>query len=112
LAASTASLAFDVDEEQMPVINSIAFKKKHGIPAAEGLSLMEIAKLSGMPRMALQEVFDRGIGAYKTNPSSVRPSVSSPEQWAFGRVYSFVMKRKATFRGADRDIAVKYRLDE
>jgi hypothetical protein len=94
----------------MPVINSIAFKKKHGISVDEGLSLMEIAKLSGMPRRALQEVFDRGIGAYKTNPESVRPMVKSPEQWAFARVYSFVMKRKSTFGGADKDIAVKYKL--
>ena len=30
----------------------------------------------------LSKVYERGIGAYKTNPSSVRPSVSSPEQWA------------------------------
>jgi hypothetical protein len=94
----------------MPVINSIAFKKKHGISVDEGLSLMEIAKLSGMPRRALQEVFDRGIGAYKTNPESVRPMVKSPEQWAFARVYSFVMKRKSTFGGSDKDIAVKYKL--
>ena len=71
---------------------------------------MEIAKLSGMPRMALQEVFDRGVGAYKTNPESVRPGVQSPEQWAFGRLYSFVMRRNSTFGGADRDIAVKYGL--
>lgn len=28
----------------------------------------------------------RGIGAYETNPSSVRPSVSSAEQWAMARV--------------------------
>jgi len=90
--------------------NSAAFKKKHGIPVGEGLSLMEISKLSGMPRLALQEVFDRGVGAYKTNPESVRPSVGSPEQWAFGRLYSFVMRRKSTFGGADKDIAVKYGL--
>lgn len=28
----------------------------------------------------------RGIGAYKTNPGSVRPNVTSPEQWGYGRV--------------------------
>lgn len=94
----------------MRVTNSVAFKKKHGIPVEEGLSIVEIAKLSGMPRLALQEVFDRGVGAYKTNPESVRPSVGSPEQWAFGRVYSFAMKRKATFGGADQDIARRYRI--
>ena len=30
--------------------------------------------------------FRRGVGAYRTNPSSVRPSVRSEEQWAFARV--------------------------
>ena len=30
------------------VINSVAFKKKHGIPVKEGLSIDEIAKLSKM----------------------------------------------------------------
>lgn len=30
--------------------------------------------------------YHRGVGAYHTNPSSVRPNVSSPEQWAMGRV--------------------------
>lgn len=30
--------------------------------------------------------FKRGVGAYHTNPSSVRPNVSSPEQWAYARV--------------------------
>jgi hypothetical protein len=94
----------------MPVINSIAFKKKHDIDPKEGLSLTQISKLSGMPRAALQEVFNRGVGAYKTNPESVRPQVTSPEQWAFARVYSFVMKRKATFGGSDKDIAEKYKL--
>ena len=30
------------------------------------------------------------MGAYKTNPGSVRPNVSSPQQWAFARVNSFI----------------------
>lgn len=38
----------------------------------------------------LRAVFLRGIGAYKTNPSSVRPSVQSPEQWAYARVNAFM----------------------
>lgn len=94
----------------MPVINSHAFKKKHGIPTDESLSLMRIAKLSGMPTRALQEVYNRGVGAYKTNPSSVKPMVQSKEQWAMGRVYSFVMRRATTFGKADKDIATKYNL--
>lgn len=94
----------------MPVINSIAFKKKHNIDPQESLSLSQIAKLSGFPMKALQEVYNRGIGAYKTNPESVRPQVQSKEQWAYARVYSFVMKRKSTFDGSDRDVAEKYKL--
>ena len=34
----------------------------------------------------LAESFRRGVGAYRTNPSSVRPSVNSEEQWAYARV--------------------------
>jgi len=92
------------------MINSLAFKKKHSIPPSQGLSLTEIAKLSKMPVKALREVFNKGVGAYKTNPGSVRPQVKSPEQWAYGRVYSFVMKNKTTYYGADDSIRVKYKL--
>jgi hypothetical protein len=38
----------------------------------------------------LLQVYRRGIGAYKTNPSSVRPNVQSKEQWAFARVNGFL----------------------
>jgi len=38
----------------------------------------------------LEQVFDRGVGAYRTNPSSVRPSVTGPEQWAYARVNGFL----------------------
>jgi len=92
------------------VVNSLAFKKKHGIPKSQGLSLNEIAKLSKMPLKALQEVYNKGIGAYKTNPQSVRPQVQSAEQWAYGRVYSFVQKNKTTYYGADNSIRIKYNL--
>ena len=38
----------------------------------------------------LEQVYDRGVGAYRTNPSSVRPNVKSPEQWAMARVNVFL----------------------
>jgi len=38
----------------------------------------------------LQQVYNRGIGAYRSNPSSVRPNVASAEQWAFARVNGFL----------------------
>jgi len=107
----------------MPVINSAAFKKLHGVPVSEGLSLSDVARLSGMPLAALKEVYSKGEGAYSNNPTSVRmkgtfkKGVAAPmsqklsmAQWAMARVYSFVMRRKTTFGGADKDIAKKYKL--
>ena len=38
----------------------------------------------------LKKVYDRGIGAYRGNPQSVRPNVTSASQWAFARVNSFL----------------------
>ena len=38
----------------------------------------------------LEAVFRRGVGAYRTNPQSVRPNVTGPDQWAYARVNSFL----------------------
>lgn len=49
-------------------------------------------------------VFRRGVGAYKTNPGSVRPNVSSPDQWAYARVNSFLyVLRNGKFRSGKHD---------
>jgi hypothetical protein len=71
------------------------FNKKYGFEPNESHSLAEIAKLTKLKLSALQDIYDKGIGAYKTNPQSVRPNVKSKEQWAMGRVYSAVMGGKA-----------------
>ena len=52
----------------------------------------------------LSAVFRRGIGAYKTNPQSVRPNVKSPEQWAYARVNSFLYAlRNGKYRSGKHD---------
>ena len=52
----------------------------------------------------IEKVFERGIGAYKTNPQSVRPNVGSPEQWAYARVNSFLFAlEKGRFQGGKHD---------
>lgn len=69
----------------------------------EGHSLDDLATATGVSRDVLQEVYNRGIGAYKTNPQSVRMKGSfkkgvdapmsqklSKEHWAMSRVYSFL----------------------
>lgn len=70
------------------------FNKKYNFPKDTSHSLSEIAKISGYKLSGLKTIYDKGIGAYKTNPSSVRPQVKSPEQWAYARVYSAVMGGK------------------
>jgi len=35
-------------------------------------------------------VFNRGVDAYNTNPSSVRPNVKSSDEWAMSRVNGFL----------------------
>ena len=52
----------------------------------------------------LSKVYERGIGAYKTNPASVRPSVNSPEMWAAARINSFLYAlRNGRFRSGKHD---------
>jgi HK97 family phage major capsid protein/HK97 family phage prohead protease len=52
----------------------------------------------------LSECYFRGIGAYKTNPGSVRPGVASPEQWAIARVNSLLFcLRNGRFQGGKHD---------
>jgi hypothetical protein len=52
----------------------------------------------------LVKVFERGVGAYNTNPSSVRPSVTSSDQWAYARVNSFLYAmRNGKFRSGKHD---------
>ena len=76
--------------------------KKYGLKD-DGYSVEDLAKITGVPQHILQEVYNRGIGAYKTNPTSVRmrgtfkKNVDAPlrkklskEQWAMARLYSFL----------------------
>ena len=52
----------------------------------------------------LEKVFDRGVGAYNTNPQSVRPSVKSSDQWALARVNSFLYAlKKGKYRSGKHD---------
>jgi len=81
------------------------FNRKFKQDKDESNSKNKISKLSGIPKSIIDDVYDRGIGAYKTNPQSVRmkgtfkKNVKAPlsqklskEQWAIARVYAFVMK--------------------
>ena len=67
--------------------------EKHGDSAGKRVTL----------RMLIA-VFKRGVGAYNTNPASVRPSVTSPDQWAYARVNAFLYAvRTGKYRGGKFD---------
>ena len=61
----------------------------------------------------LEAVFRRGVGAYNTNPTSVRPSVRASggaDRWAYARVNAFLYAvRNNRFRRGrfDRDLLPK-----
>lgn len=78
------------------------FLAAHKLPD-KSYSLKQLASISKVPLQTLQEVYNRGIGAYRTSPESVRLKGSfvkgvkapmsaklSKEQWAISRVYSFL----------------------
>ena len=71
------------------------FNAKYGFAKDEPHSIAEIAKLTGYKKSGLEIIFNKGVGAFKTNRAAVRPMVKSPEQWAMARIYSAVMGGKA-----------------
>jgi hypothetical protein len=93
---------FGLDGHRGGATHRTNFIESHDIED-RGYNLNELSKISNVPRNILQEVYNRGIGAYNTNPSSVRMKGSykkgidapmrmklSKEQWAMARVYSFL----------------------
>ena len=81
------------------------YNNKYGFPKNESHSVEDISKKTGIKKSILQEVYDRGVGAWKSNPTSVRSKSGDKkdsgfplsqrmtnERWAYGRVYGFVMK--------------------
>jgi hypothetical protein len=71
------------------------FNKKYNFPKNTSHSIAEIAKLTGYKKSGLETIKEKGMGAFYSNPQSVRPSVTSPEQWGIARIYSAVMGGKA-----------------
>lgn len=71
------------------------YNTKYNHPKGESHSLKDISKETGVGMKGIQQIYNKGIGAYKTNPSSVRDNVKSKEQWAQARVYSAVTGGKA-----------------
>lgn len=72
---------------------TLAFRKKY----PNAVTLPEISKATKIPLSNLQEVYNKGLAAWRTGH---RPG-ASPQAWAYARVHSYAMKGK-TYYTADR----------
>ena len=70
--------------------------------------LKKKAEKSGIPYGILKQVYNRGMAAWQ---GGHRPG-TTPQQWAFARVNSFITKGKGTWGGADSDLAAKVKKNE
>ena len=68
-----------------------------------GRSKKNIAKVTGIPFKALDEVYKKGKGAFFSSGS--RPN-QTPESWATSRMYSYILGGPA--RKVDKSITEKY----
>tara|TARA_B100001063_G_C16635166_1_gene487952 strand:+ start:112 stop:513 length:402 start_codon:yes stop_codon:yes gene_type:complete len=93
-------------QKKKPTTFKEKFNKKHNQPLNKSNSLKEISDLSGYTMKGIKGIFNKGIGAYKTNPQSVRPQVKSAEQWAYARVYASVTKGSKSAK-IDKDLLIK-----
>lgn len=88
---------------------TIQFDKEYGakLDAMSGKrSKKNIAKVTGIPFKAIDEVYKKGEGAYYSSGS--RPN-QTPSSWARGRVYAYIMGGDKV-RKADKDITDKYKV--
>ena len=100
------------------------------LPPTASLSMNELAEIFDVPVEALQQVYNRGVGAWKTNIASVRlkkdfsknPDIGryprsvrlTRQQWSSARVYSFLDgilgNPSGSYDKADADIARRFGL--
>jgi hypothetical protein len=85
----------DAYEEFKPILEEIEGLKKK-------------AEKSGIAYSILKAVYDRGMAAWQ---GGHRPG-TTPQQWAFARVNSFITKGKGTWGKADKDLASKVNSNE
>ena len=91
------------EQERLKALRGGSKSEQFNLTEEAENALRKKSQESGISYGILKKVFDRGMGAYKTNPGSVRPNVTSPQQWAFARVNSFIKGGK-TRTTADADL--------
>jgi hypothetical protein len=66
------------------------FNAKYNQPLDQPNSLEDISRLTGYQLKGLKTIFEKGEGAFYSNPQSVRKGITSPQQWAYARLYAAV----------------------
>jgi len=74
------------------------FNRKYKQPLSKSNSLKDISRLTGYKLSGLRTIYNKGVGAFKSNRGAVRPNVKSPEQWAMARVYASVNKSSKAYK--------------
>jgi len=92
-----------IEETTNDIFDQVSLDEAKG---EEGLK--KKAEKSGMPLGILRKVYNRGIAAWRTGH---RPG-TTPQQWGFARVNSFITKSSGTWGKADADLAAKVRKEE
>ena len=86
--------------DELPDATQTALEKK----ATDHNEDVNQNKAKTTTKFRLAVVYWRGIGAYRNNPASVRPSVNSPQQWAMARVNSYLYAlRNGKYRSGKHD---------
>tara|TARA_S200002703_G_scaffold91454_1_gene78961 strand:+ start:1335 stop:1607 length:273 start_codon:yes stop_codon:yes gene_type:complete len=73
------------------------FNKKYKQPLNQSNSLSDISRLTGYKKSGLQTIYNKGTGAFRTNPQSVRPNMTK-ESWSMARVYAAVNKSSKAYK--------------
>ena len=102
---------FELDDEDIYDAISMMTTEELGEELAEEFKdireeiegLKKKSEKSGISYGILKKVYDRGMAAWQ---GGHRPG-TTPQQWAFARVNSFITKGSGTWGGADSDLASK-----
>jgi len=98
-----------VDKKERKSSWTVQFNKKYGEELKGmkgGKSKKNIAKVSGIPVGAINEIFKKGEGAYYSSGSRPNQTASS---WAYARVYAYIMGGEK-IRKIEENITKKYKV--
>ena len=96
--------------------NKQKFNKRYNQPLNKPNSKKDVSKLTGISMSILNQVYDRGLGAHRNNPGSVRNlkgvkggagTKMSAAAWSMARIYSFAVGGR-TRQTADKDLWEKH----